>query len=313
MEPDGGPVLFIGGTSRSGSTLLECLLARLDGVVVLGEVQHLWIRGVQEDQRCACGEPFSRCPFWTEVGDRAFGGWDAVDVEHVLTLMDRVDRQRRMPRTARRRPSPALSAAAQEYAGYYHRIYDAARAIGGSRVVVDSSKVPPLALALSHDRTLDLRVMHIVRDSRGVAYSWTKTVVRPETHTGEPMPRLPVGKSAAYWLSHNLWMGALSRRGVPLTRIRYEDLVSAPAATVQDAWRRLGLPGDGELPMIDPVTIELQRTHSVAGNPMRFKVGTTTLRPDTEWQHAMPSGDRRLVTALTFPVLRSMGYRRNGA
>ena len=97
------PVVFIGGFGRSGSTLLERMLGCLDGVVTLGEVGHLWQRGIVNDESCACGQPFSRCPFWSEVGQRAFGGWTSVDAARVLDLKDKVDRQRRMPSTVRRR------------------------------------------------------------------------------------------------------------------------------------------------------------------------------------------------------------------
>jgi hypothetical protein len=306
--PGTGPVVFIGGTSRSGSTLLECLLARLDGVTVLGEVVHLWRRGILENQLCACGRPFDSCPFWTEVGEVAFGGWGEVDVERVLALRRRVDRQRKVPSTALRHPAPATGRAAREYAGYYHRIYDAARSVTGAAVVVDSSKNPPTALALSHDSGLDLRVMHIVRDSRGVAYSWTKVVSRPETETGEPMPVYGIGTSTGQWLSHNLSVSGLAHRGVPVTRLRYEDLVADAAGTVSTAWRSLDLPGDGVVPMEDRTTVELRPTHSVAGNPMRFTLGRTTLRPDEAWRTLMPASERRLVTAMTYPVLRRFGY-----
>ncbi len=306
-DPGATTLLYIGGSGRSGSTLLECLLARLDDVVVLGEVAHLWQRGIRGDELCACGEHFSRCPFWTGVGDHAFGGWANVDVDDVLTLKDAVDRQRRMNRTVRRRPSEETAVAARSYSDYYRRIYDAARAVSGAQVVVDSSKVAPTALALSHDPQLDLRVMHIVRDSRGVAYSWTKEVSRPETE-GETMPQLAVSRSAALWLSHNLSIRGLAYRGVPVARLRYEDLVEDAATVVQQTWRTLDLPGDGVLPMVDAKSIELRSTHSVAGNPMRFRTGLTALRPDVEWRRAMSDRDRRVVTTLTYPALRAFGY-----
>jgi hypothetical protein len=105
-------------------------------------------------------------------------------------------------------------------------------------------------------------------------------------------------------------MSALAYRHVPLTRIRYEDLVADAAGTVREAWAGLGLPGNGELPMIDRTTIELAPTHSVAGNPMRFSLGLTHLRPDVAWRTKLPARDRRAVTALTYPVLRAMGYHR---
>lgn len=301
-------VLYIGGSGRSGSTLLECLVAELPGVVVLGEVGHLWERALKRNELCACGRPFSDCPFWTEVGESAFGGWSQVDPEHVGALKDAVDRQRRMPQTVRRSAPASMRAALREYAGYYGRLYDAAARVAGAEIVVDSSKVAPTALAVSHDPTIDLRVLHIVRDSRGVAYSWSKKVSRPETHGEEDMPQLSATASTGLWISHNLSILGLSYRGVPAARLRYEDLVDDAAGVVRRAWHELDLPGAGELPMIDRTTIELHPTHSVAGNPMRFHTGRTTLRPDTAWMQEMNDRDRRLVTALTYPLLRYWGY-----
>jgi len=301
-------VLYIGGTSRSGSTLLECLLARRDDVVALGEVAHLWRRGLLDNELCACGQHFWRCPFWQSVGDRAFGGWSAVDVDRVLWLRRSVDRQRRLLITGRRHPPSSLAAAAREYASFYRRIYEAASAIATAPVVLDSSKVPPTAVALTHDKAINLHVMHIVRDSRGVAYSWTKTVTRPESATRESMPRFGVGLSAAQWAAHNLEVRLIAHRGAPVVRLRYEDLVDDANATVREAWSALGLPGEGGLPMSDPRTIELRPTHSVAGNPMRFRHGVTKLAPDLEWRSRMPTRERRLVTAMTFPLLRHYGY-----
>ena len=40
---------FVGGFGRSGSTLLERVVAELPGVCALGEVLHLWERGVRRN------------------------------------------------------------------------------------------------------------------------------------------------------------------------------------------------------------------------------------------------------------------------
>jgi UDP-N-acetylglucosamine transferase subunit ALG13 len=306
--PGAPVVLYVGGSGRSGSTLLECLVARLPGVVALGEVAHLWERGLRDNELCACEQPFHDCSFWTAVGKEAFGGWHHIDPEQVLSLKDAVDRQRRLPQTGRRHPGPELRRKILDYAGYYRRLFTAARDVAGADVVVDSSKVAPTALAYSHDRHIDLRVMHIVRDARGVAYSWSKAVTRPETRSEELMPQLSAYDATALWLSHNTSIAALRYRDVPVTRMRYEDLVRDPGAVVRGAWHDLDLPGSGELPMVGPTTIELEPTHSVAGNPMRFSHGLTTLLPDTAWRGAMSPRDRRLVTALTLPHLVAYGY-----
>src|SRR5215467_11381586 len=90
-------VIYLGGLGRSGSTLLERLLGELPGVVPVGEVVHLWRRGVAENGRCGCGAEFGACEFWTQVGKAAFGSWDTVSVRRVSELRAGIDRIRYVP------------------------------------------------------------------------------------------------------------------------------------------------------------------------------------------------------------------------
>ena len=90
-------VLYMAGTGRSGSTLLARILDRADGVVAAGELRYLWQRGLLEDRVCGCGEPFSRCPFWTEVIDRGFGGRQHVDARELVATQRTLTRLRHVP------------------------------------------------------------------------------------------------------------------------------------------------------------------------------------------------------------------------
>src|ERR1022692_3637443 len=68
-----------------------------------------------------------------------------------------------------------------EYISYYARLYAAIIKVSGCELVVDSSKHPSLAHCLRWLPDVDLRVLHLVRDSRAVAYSWSRQVRRPDT------------------------------------------------------------------------------------------------------------------------------------
>jgi hypothetical protein len=63
-----------------------------------------------------------------------------------------------------------------------------------------------------------------------------------------------------------------------------------------------------ETPFLGERTVALSPTHSVKGNPNRFRTGIVDLRLDDEWRHAMRPSERRLVTTLTLPLLRRYGY-----
>ncbi|MFC7273740.1 sulfotransferase [Paractinoplanes rhizophilus] len=299
-------VLFLGGLGRSGTTLVERLLGELPGVCALGEVVHLWQRDLRDDERCGCGARFSACGFWRRVGALAFGGWHNVDVDRVHHLRAAVERTRHIPRLATAVEAPDE---VHEYAGYYSRVYAAAAEVSGARIVVDSSKHSALAHVLRWSAGLNLRVVHVVRDARGVAYSWTKTVARPETDGAEEMTKYSPGRSAMLWNAHNAAFGLLARRGVPVRRIRYEEFVSDPRLVLADLAAFAGVSlGPSDLDFIEDGHADLKVGHSAAGNPMRFTVGRVALRRDDAWVSALPPRQRRLVGAVCAPMLRAYGY-----
>ena len=236
-------VLYVGGMPRSGSTLTDLLLHQLPGHVGIGELFYLWRNGVAHDGLCGCGEAFAGCPFWTKVGDVAFGGWGSLDVDHVLALQQRVDRTARIPQLLLRRRSRRFAADLTEYTALLRSLYRAVAEVSGATVVVDSSKRPSLAYVLRTMPDVELRVVHVVRDPRGVAFSFAKHVELPEGAAlrGE-MPRSTTRKVSRRWVSVNALVGALGRLGVPLVRIRYEDLVADPARELGKVQLLLGVP-----------------------------------------------------------------------
>jgi hypothetical protein len=299
-------VLYLGGLGRSGTTLVERLLGELPSVCALGEIVHLWQRDILDDERCGCGARFSACTFWKRVGERAFGGWSTVDVARVHALRDAVERTRHIPRLAK--PSPEVL----EYASFYTRVYRAAAEVSGAAVVVDSSKHSALAHVLRWAGDIDLRVVHVVRDARGVAYSWTKTVSRPETDGTDEMTRYSPSRSALLWNAHNAAFGLLARRGVPVHRVRYEQFLADPRAALTDLAAYAGVPVSGaDLKFVGDGHADLGVGHSAAGNPMRFTVGRLALRRDDAWTVALPPRQRRLVGAVCAPMLRAYGYPLN--
>lgn len=310
-DPDLPTVLMLGGFGRSGSTLLERMLGDVPGVVAIGEVLHLWERGLRDDERCGCGEPFSTCPFWVGVGREAFGGWSEID--EGTAVSDRLDvvRNRHLlglltgfQRTSRRLRRERLVAR-------HRAIYRAAAARSGATLVVDSSKHPAFAYLLRG--RVDLRCLVVARDPRGVAWSWQKTVRRPEVTSQEAdMPRYPVLASGLRWSLYGALFHALSLVGVKVEVIRYEDLLADPRGQLERVLRFAGAPapGPGDLAHVGDATVTMRAHHTVAGNPMRFRTGEVALRPDTEWRERMSRRDRFLVEAVTVPLRRRYHYQR---
>jgi hypothetical protein len=303
-------VLYVGGMPRSGSTLTDLMLHQLPGHVGVGELFYLWRNGVVHDGLCACGEPFSSCAFWSEVGRVAFGGWDRVDPEHVMRLQDRVDRTTRIPLLLMPRRPRRFASQLEEYSEVLRRLYGAIVTVSGQPVVVDSSKRPSLAYVLRTMADVDLAVAHVVRDPRGVAFSFAKHVALPAgAALRSEMPRSTTRKVSRRWVSVNALVAGLQRVGVPVARVRYEDLVSAPSAELR---RVLALTGqdapDTAFDYVTPDGITVPRTHVVAGGRIRLASGPMPLRLDEQWRRDMPPRSRQLVELMTAPVRRKYGY-----
>lgn len=304
-------VLFLAGIGRSGSTLLERLLGEVPGVCSLGEVMHLWDRGLIRNESCGCGVPFLDCPFWTRIGETAFGGWSQVDAAAMSRLarsVDDISNLARLLRPGRGRFRADLN----EYVGTYEAIYRAARTVTGCDFVVDSSKGTSLAYCLGTSPGLRLQILHVVRDSRGVAYSWTKTVRRPEsTAVGtDYMPTFTPTRVAVLWSGHNVLIQAARLFGTPVHLARYERFIRNPQAFLADLLRRCRIPTITEAaPVAGADWVELGVSHQVSGNPMRYQVGRIPVRGDESWRQALPARQRRIVTAVTAPVATALGYR----
>jgi hypothetical protein len=310
-------VLYIGGFGRSGSTLVERILGQLPGFCSAGEVVFLWQRGLIDRQLCGCGVPVPECEFWSRVGKTAFGGWDQVDAHEMLALQHRVDRNRYIPSMVTPSLRPAARGDVARYGDVLSRLYRAIGEVSGARVVIDASKHASTAFLLTtRVPGLDVRVVHLVRDPRGVAYSWTKEVKKPEV-TGEDafMPVYSPVSSGRQYVAYNLMFEAL--RAVPAAKsavFRYEDMLADPRAYLE---RILAHAGEPVLPdsfaFLGDREVLLGVDHTVAGNPMRFHQGPLALRVDEAWKTKLPARDQKIVTAVTTPLRLRYGYPKDSA
>lgn len=306
LDSGAPPILYIAGYGRSGSTVLSQWLGYLPGVVNLGEVTLTWQRGLSLDERCGCGAPFSQCTFWSEIGDRAFGGWERFDRDSYWRLRNRVGRQRNYL-------SPLLRRADEEseYARLHAKIYRAAAEATGARTIVDSSKQPRLARMLV-EAGVDTRICHVVRDPRGVANSWMRRLARPEAQSESQgiMTRRPVLWTALNWRFRNAYATQL-RRSTAYRLVRYEDFVDDPHNTLRSILADLEL-----VPILETIPSDLGHMdtsrvqHTVSGNPTRFAPGPPAIRADEKWREELQPGSKRLVDVATWPIRSRLGYSR---
>ena len=304
-------VLYIGGYGRSGSTLLESILGNFPGVVPVGELRHVWNRSFRDNSLCSCGRRFSKCSFWSAVVNEAFGARRDLDIDEIIQLKKSVDRIAYIPRITRclRCPRGSFGARLQKYAALLLPLYRAVETVGSARVIVDSSKDPSFAFVLASIPDIQLHVVHLVRDSRAVAYSWTRRKRRPELPDEEIyMPRFGPLSSAFRWNAYN-YPFHLLKRFVAYRLLHYEELVREPCRVVEQILASVDLvPDEEQLRLLRGDTLQLASNHSMSGNPLRFERRPITLKLDDEWATNLPAHRQLLVGLLTSHLMWRYGY-----
>jgi hypothetical protein len=298
-------------TGRSGSTLLEMLLATHPEVTSLGELQLLPHLLREPEAQCQCGKTFPTCPMWGPL----VSGPGARDALAAMTLFreskdaGRVIRWRWLPELLAGRTGRRARAEASGYASFTFDAVTRATRLCGARVVVDTSKDPyrlHVLLAASAAGGIDIRVVQLVRDPRGFVAS-TIGAGRTGHSRTHPDRRAPstarVVRVAARWLiQHLLFELLLADRAVLL--VRYEDLACDPRSVLARIGAWLGVDPTG----FDPPAFRTTPGHAVGGNPMRHRRDPIVL--DERWRSDLRRWHATLVWWICAPLARRFGYRR---
>jgi hypothetical protein len=300
-------VLYLAGWGRSGSTILSNILGELDGFFSAGEINNLWDRGLLDDRLCGCGQNFSRCEFWPIVFTTAFGGLSGVDAKRYVELENSL---RTPDLWLSLLPGGAshLSSRLQGYVEVLEQLYQAIQKTADCPVIVDASKNPVHAYLLSIIPTIDLYVVHLVRDPRGVAYSWVKKKsYDPDRRNPSYMDQHSPLYSTLIWSLWNLTIDRLWSAHPQYRLLHYEEFVRQPRQKVGEIVRFCGEQASA-LPFVSDHEVALHCNHNVSGNPSRFQYGHVRLTMDDAWKTEMKARDKTLIRLLFYPLVRRYGY-----
>lgn len=335
-------VLAIAGLGRSGSTILDLVLGNHPHIESVGEVENLirtgWISreslsgiGPKRLRRpiCTCGKrldvlyvdhPDEACPFWSRVRREWIERADPESIESYPKLQNDFELKRRWPRLLYEKRT--RTASFRSYAGLTRAFFESIRAVSGKPVIVDSSKLPVRAFAHSLVPGIDLYVVHLVRDGRGIVISHRKSyrgdipISTIWNQEGHPMWKAVDRRRVLYllsvvrWTVQNLAAEWVCARLGPkrAMRLRYEDFVADPSGALE----RIGSLIELDLAEVAEAASSgkpMETGHNVGGNKTK-KSGIITLRPDAqEWRTALSPAEHRLSRMLMGWLMRRYGYK----
>lgn len=309
-------VLYIAGIGRSGSTLLARALAGVGGLAAVGEAMHFYGRGLTNNELCACGRPVRECPLWGRVAEALGDGDRPLPSARIERFRHRATEGRHLPATFSPWRTPRFESKLRSYRSQLARLYAEIRRATGARAIVDSSKNAGYARVLQGAPGIELHLVHLIRDSRGVAHSLQKRKRRPGVpwRDGEELlDRRRPTVASLFWSAAQVMVESLRSGAAGYVRVRYRDFVRSPAESLRRVLASAGeYRGGAQLDHVGDGAVELRPHHVLAGNPVREEAGEVTLDEDVAWRRDLGAGARRLVTALTFPLLARYGYLSSG-
>lgn len=302
-------VVYIMGAGHIGSTILDIAISTHRNIESLGELSkyHRFSWLPDDNRVCACGLSVYDCSFWGQIRPEWTRLFQSNDADRYIQLQKRYEGSRmgwlRLLKNGYK-SSPDFN----EYMKGTESLYQAIQRISGSKFLVDSSLTPRRAYALSLSSAIDLYLIHLVRDGRGVIWSLKKPGKKILTKEYVPAPSW---RTTKYWISANLQSTWVLDQVKEEKRqmIRYEDFVINPSLILNKIGNLVGEDMSG---LLTGATLNHsgQDRHTVGGSRIRMQKDIR-IKPDFAWLEKLSDQDRKLFWGMAGWLARQYGYKKN--
>ena len=248
---------------------------------------------------CSCGVPVRQCRIWGNVGNILFSNDSGGEHYKISKYQKDIERQVSIIKHMLGLYDPSMIQAYNSYNLHIFKLFK--ESSSSAKVIIDSSKSVGRAFALLRNAQIDVKIIHLVRDPRGLYYSFQKRdVITPVKN---------IWSVATYWNGTNS-LADMLRSYVgdnQVMRIRYEDLTSRPSETIGQVGEFLN---ESLTDVKEKIAndVPLGRGHLVSGNRIRIQESTLKLRPDFEWKKKLKLHQRIFLSVVCAPLMLFYGY-----
>ena len=298
-------LLYILSPSFSGSTLLTFLLAAHPDIATVGELKASAMGDV-ESYRCSCGARLQQCDFWRKVKtgmEKSGAKFDFADFgTHFnsgpawfkrLVRLGAKNALLSYSSSQLLRILPSCRSRLNRIIEQNGILIDLIASIQGGCLFLDGSKDPERLTQLLVSRRWKIRVIHLLRDGRGIANSYRKH------------HNVDLKTAAIEWLRTDrecLRVAARVARQNVLT-IKYEDVCQEPQRVLDEIFSFAGLARNAS--PNGAATLE-----HVLGNSMRLN-GSKSILLDQKWRTDLLPQDLEIFEAIAGDYNRSRGYHKS--
>lgn len=254
-------VVLIVGSAHGGTTILNMVLGQHPQIFATGKLRDFPHGSLfTEDNVCSCGAAAQTCPFWSEIR------------EQYRPIQDMPDQQK-IP-----------------------RLFEIISRVSGLPFVCDVSHNVGYAQQLANTSGIDLYLVNVIRDGRGVVHSRIRKDYRIGRLKSSLRCRIKrVFTVSRRWLWQRREFARLNKRlGSKAVYIQYEELCRDPHAALRPVGDCLGLDFDEIGKSLGDGQPFKRVPHLIRGNEVLRSGSNIVLRHDTAYRKAMPWMDRTI-------------------
>ena len=300
-------LVYVGGYSRSGSTISDVILGNHPSIFSAGELCFLPEDWIAKDRKCTCGQKYHECAFWKGLN------LSKSKAEEWTDTLRAVESRSRFSSLVKGRLEPELI---ERYRAVNRTILEYIRNTSGKPIILDSSKnarcAAGRALALQRYCDEDVYFIHALRHPFSVINSYRKRGSNwaAEGHGGEK--RLPGARAMVGWKKAN---AIAMKTGRILGKNRYfchkhEDVITDPSKQFEKVGNFLDLDLSDLVEKIE-ADASFATGHNVGGNRLRKSNQVKLRKAETTSIEKVPLGLNLLFGAYGSQLCEELGYTRN--
>lgn len=281
-------IIYLMGAGRSGTTALATFLGNSHSILTVGEM-HQFFEHLEHNKPCSCGASLSECDVWSRVLARL--PHDYLDNPGAYkAFCENFEYHKAVPKYLLRR---FKCEDIHKYTAINETVFQAIEEENQKTYILDSAKYIGRALGLSKSREINLKIIYVIRDVRGVISSFSKSV---------QTPRSPLS-TIVYWVIVNS-AAEFVYRVLPkdsVIKLKYEDLIDEPLREFERLEEFLSIDlGDIKEKVIANQPFDMP--HIIGGNRMKSNK-QIYFRKDATWRDIFSRSKKWSYYLLASPLM----------